>query len=127
MDCPDYIIMEPERKTGQYLQRENRGAIQRMYRLGFSNRIIAREPHCSPTTIGNELCRGTPPRKSNKGQAPGYFAKHGQAVYRSSRSRCHKLRKVVHCSAFLVWSARQAENIVGLWTPALDMQAPWVV
>ena len=75
MDCPDYIIMEPERKPGQHLQREDRGAIQRMYRLGFSNRAIEREIHCSPTTVGNELCRGTPPRKSNKGRVPRYSAK----------------------------------------------------
>lgn len=27
MDCPDYITVEPERKPGQHLQREDRGAI----------------------------------------------------------------------------------------------------
>lgn len=110
MDCPDYIIMEPERKPGQHLQREDRGAIQRLYRLGFSNRAIAREIHCSPTTVGNELRRGTPPRKSNKGRAPRYSAKRGQAVYQSNRSRCHKLHKAVHCSAFLAWVTRQVRE-----------------
>ena len=54
MDCPDYIIIEPERKPGRHLQREDWGAIQRLYRLGFSNRAIAREIHCSPTTLSRK-------------------------------------------------------------------------
>ena len=83
MDCCHYITDLPERKSGQHLQREERGAIQALKRQGLSNRAIARELGCSPTTIGNELRRGTPPRKSSKGRAPGYSAKHGEAVYRS--------------------------------------------
>ena len=83
MDCCHYITDLPERKSGQYLQREERGAIQALKRQGLSNRAIARELGCSPTTIGNELRRGTPPRKSSKGRTPGYSAKHGEAVYRS--------------------------------------------
>ena len=103
MDCPDYITVEPERKPGQHLQREERGAIQRLRRLGYSNRAIARELNCSPTTVRNELLRGTPPRKSNKGRVPGYSAKRGQAVYRSNRSRCHKPHKVDNCTEFIDW------------------------
>ena len=83
MDCHHYITDLPERKRGQHLQREERGAIQALKRQGLSNRAIARELGCSPTTIGNELRRGTPPRKSSKDRAPGYSAKHGEAVYRS--------------------------------------------
>ncbi|MFA9381298.1 MAG: hypothetical protein ACERKO_09580 [Acetanaerobacterium sp.] len=46
MDCPDYITVEPERKPGQHLQQEDRGAIQRLHRLGYSNRAIlgSKEP-----------------------------------------------------------------------------------
>jgi len=51
MDCTDYITVEPERKPGQHLQREDRGAIQRLRRLGYSNRAIARELNCSPSTV----------------------------------------------------------------------------
>ena len=72
MDCRHYITDLPERKRGQHLQPEERGAIQALKRQGLSNRAIARELGCSPTTIGNELRRGTPPRKSSKGRAPGY-------------------------------------------------------
>lgn len=58
MDCHDYIINLPERKRGQHLQREERGAIQALKRHGLSNRAIAKVLGCSPTTIGNELKPG---------------------------------------------------------------------
>ena len=74
MDCRHDITDLPERKRGQHLQREERGAIQALKRQGLSNRAIARELGCSPATIGNELRRGTPPRQSSKGRAPGYSA-----------------------------------------------------
>lgn len=70
MDCTQYITVAAERKKGQHLGREERGAIQYLKRHGLSNRAIARELGCSPTTVGNELRRGTPPRKSNKGRPP---------------------------------------------------------
>ncbi|MCE5342201.1 MAG: helix-turn-helix domain-containing protein [Eubacteriales bacterium] len=68
MDCQDYITVDSERKKVQHLQREERGVIQCLMRKGLSNRAIARESGCSPTTVGNELKRGKPPRKSNIGQ-----------------------------------------------------------
>ncbi|WP_415933558.1 helix-turn-helix domain-containing protein [Ruminococcus champanellensis] len=33
----------------------------------MSNRVIAKALGRSPTTVGNELRHGTPPRKSNRG------------------------------------------------------------
>lgn len=110
MDCPNYNTEEPERKAGQHLQREDRGAIQHLHRLGYSNRAIARELHCSPTTVGNELRRGTPSRKSSRGRAPGYSAKLGQAMYRSNRGRCHKPHKVTSRTPFVRWVAQQVRE-----------------
>ena len=107
MDCHQYITDRPERKSGQHLQREERGAIQALKRQGLSNRAIARELGCSPTTIGNELRRGTPPRKSNKGRVPVYSAKRGEAVYRSNRLRSRKPHKLHSCSAFVTWVTTQ--------------------
>ena len=74
MDCQDYITEPTERKKGQHLQREERGAIQHLKHQGYSNRAIARQIGCSPSTVANELRRGTPPRKSNQGRKPGYPA-----------------------------------------------------
>ncbi len=79
MDCQDYIT-ESERKKGQHLQREERGAIEHLKNAGYTNRAIARAIGCSPTTVGNELKRGTPPRKSSKGRKPGYSARRGSGL-----------------------------------------------
>ena len=110
MDCRHYITDLPERKRGQHLQREERGAIQALKRQGLSNRAIARELGCSPTTVGNELRRGTPPRKSNKGRAPGYSARRGEAVYRANRLRSRKPHKLLSCGAFVSWVTAQVRE-----------------
>ena len=122
MDCCHYITDLPERKSGQHLQREERGAIQALKRQGLSNRAIARELSCSPTTIGNELRRGTPPRKSSKGRALGYSAKHGEAVYRSNRFRSRKPHKLLSCGHSYPGLLLRLESTSGLWMPAPAMQ-----
>lgn len=110
MDCQDYTTIQSERKRGQHLQREDRGAIQHLKHLGYSNRAIAREIGCTPTTIGNELRRGTPPRRSNKGRAPGYSAKRGHAVYRANRTRSHKPHKLNCSGPFAAWVVKQVRE-----------------
>ena len=107
MDCYHCITELPERKRGQHLQREERGAIQALKRQVLSNRAIARDLICSPTTVGNELKRDTPPRKSNKGRAPGYSAKRGEAVYRTNRFRSRKPHKLLSCGEFVSWTVAQ--------------------
>lgn len=77
MDCQDYIIVKPERKKGEHLGPEDRGAIKVLHQRGLGIRAIAREVGCAPSTVTNELQRGTPPRKNNKGKAPGYSPKLG--------------------------------------------------
>ena len=80
MDCQDYIAESVDRKKGQHLQREERGAIQHLKNAGYTNSAIARAIGCSPTTVGSELKRGTPPRKSSKGRKPGYSARRTESV-----------------------------------------------
>ena len=69
MDCQDYITVMPERKRGQHLGSEERGAIKALRKQGCGIRAIARVIGCAPSTVSNELARGTPPGKSNKGKA----------------------------------------------------------
>ena len=107
MDCQDYIPVPAERKKGQHLQREERGAIQHLKRQGYSNRAIAREIGCSPSTVANELRRGTPPRKSNQGRKPGYSARRGEAVYKANRKLSRRRHRICRCARFLRWVARQ--------------------
>lgn len=99
-----------ERKKGQYLQREERGAIQQLKNAGYTNRAIARAIGCSPTTVGNELKRGTPPRKSSKGRKPGYSARRGEAVYKANRKRSRKPHRICHCTRFIRWIIEQVKE-----------------
>jgi len=110
MDCHDYITVSPERKRGQHLGREERGAIQHLKRQGYSLRAIAREINCCPSTVMNELRRGTPLRKSHQGRAPEYSAKRGRAVYEANRMRCRRHHHIVRCSAFVQWVVEQVRK-----------------
>ena len=110
MDCQDYITESVERKKGQHLQREERGAIQHLKNAGYTNRAIARAIGCSPTTVVNELKRGTPPRKSSKGRKPGYSARRGEAAYKANRKRSRKPHRICHCTRFIRWIMEQVKE-----------------
>ena len=107
MDCHHCITESAERKKGQHLRMEDRGAIKVLKKLGLGTRAIARQIGCAPSTVTNELRRGTPARKSNKGKAPGYSPTLGEAVYRANRVSCHRHPKAGVCSNFTSWVVRQ--------------------
>ena len=107
MDCQDYITVKSERKKGEHLGPEERGAIKVLRKQGLGIRAIAREVGCAPSTVTNELERGTPPRKSARGKAPGYSPKLGGAVYRANRAVCRKSLKAKSCKAFIAWVVKQ--------------------
>ena len=106
MEYSHSITISAERKRGQHLGPEERGAIQQLTKLGYSNRAIARMINCSPSTVGYELQRGTP-AYCGRGRKPGYTAKRGAAVYSANRSRCRRTKSVPRDSAFLRWTAEQ--------------------
>ena len=102
MDHTQYTTNGAERKPGTHLTIEDRGAIQAMKKLGYSNRAIARYLHCAPSTISNELKRGTPPRTGSRGRAPGYGAKRGDAVYKENRKNSHKPHRIDKCTSLIL-------------------------
>lgn len=103
MDKLYSTINVEERKRGQHLGAEERGAIQRLKKLGYSNRAIAKEINCSPSTVGYELKRGMP-EYTGRGRKPCYSAKRGAAVYRAHRSRCRRPQKYYSNTAFFNWA-----------------------
>ena len=104
MDKSYSITISAERKRGEHLGAEERGAIQRLKKLGYSNRFIAREINCSLSTVGYALGHGTP-AYSGRGRSPGYSAKRGAAVYRANRLRCRRHKKHDLNTAFVRWMA----------------------
>lgn len=109
MDKSHSIIISAERKRGQHLGAGERGIIQSLHKLKYSNRSIARELDCSPSTIGYELKRGTP-AYSGHGRKPSYSAKRGAAVYKTNRSRCRRPKTVPRNSAFLRWMLEKVQG-----------------
>lgn len=107
MDYQDYTTFQPERKKGQHLGPEERGAIKALLKQGLGIRAIARVIGCAPSTVTNELKRGTPPRKSSKGRAPVYSPKRGEAVYKANRVASRKPLKAASCGAFIAWTVIQ--------------------
>ena len=86
MDCHHCITESAERKKGQHLRMEDRGAIKVLKKQGLGPRAIARQIGCAPSTVTNELRRGTAARKSNKGKAPGYSPPAGRGCLQSQQS-----------------------------------------
>ena len=103
MDYSNFTINESERKPGQHLQREDRGAIEKLHREGYSLRKIAKLINCSPSTVMYELRRGTVSRKPGRGRPPIYLAKRGHYVYKHNRKACHKPHKLDTCKSFVKW------------------------
>ena len=110
MDHTQYTTNGAERKPGTHLTMEDRGAIQAMKKLGCPNRVIARYLHCAPSTISNELKRGTPPRTGSRGRVPGYSAKRGDAVYKENRKNSHKPHRIDKCTSFVQWVVTQVRT-----------------
>lgn len=98
-----------ERKRGQHLKAEDRGAIQQLKRLGYSNRAIAKQLNCSPTTVGNELKRGTK-AYCGRGRKPEYSAKRGYETYKKNRQKSHRPVTIARSSVFINWVAKQVRD-----------------
>ena len=81
------------RRRGQHLTLLERGIIQAGLRAGRSLRAIAREVGCSPSTVANEVKRGTPKRKEGADDPPVYDGRLGQRVYEAHRLCCHRPAK----------------------------------
>ena len=87
MACPKYSTEMAERKKGQHLRMEERGAIKALEKQGLGVRAIARAIGCAPTTVTNELRRGTPARKEYTRADPKLFAQAGGSSLCSEAER----------------------------------------
>jgi len=110
MDHLNYTTITPDRERGQHLKFEDRCSIKIYHKLGYSLRQIAAVLNCSPSTVMNELRRGTGKRNGNRGRKPEYSAKRGQANYEANRSRCHKPHRLEKDSAFIKWMISQVRD-----------------
>ena len=86
-------------KKGKHLSFEERVIIQLRIKDNYSIRAIAREIGCSPTTVSNEIKRGTVLMYKN--HSPHYRAKAGQAKYEANRQNSCRNYDYVEKSKFI--------------------------
>ena len=96
MDQNDYTT---KRRKGKHLTEEERVIIQTRLKDGWTDRKIAREIGCSPSTIGNEKKRGT--IEVYNGNVRRYKAKAGQQKYEENRQNSKKSFKFIDVSPFI--------------------------
>lgn len=110
MDRIYYTTKTTEHARSKHLKFEDRCSIRIYNKLGYSNRYIAKELNCSPSTIGYELKRGTGERHGSRGRKPEYSAKRGQSVYNENRSNCHRKSEISAENPFVVWLISKVKN-----------------
>lgn len=84
---------------GKHLSYENRALIQIRLKDNYSIRAIAREIGCSPSTVSNEIARGSVTLYN--GQVIRYKASTGQKTYENNRKHCCRHYNFLSRSAFL--------------------------
>ena len=112
MDQFRFNTIETSRKTGKHLTLDERGIIQALHQQGHSLRYIATIVGCAHTTIYNEIRRGTPKPKNNRGRRPQYTAKSGQKAYEEHRKHSRKPLKIYcdDCEPFINWMVTQVRE-----------------
>lgn len=118
MDQSNSNIIREVRKSGSHLTLADRGMIQAFRSEHHSLRYIARKIGCSPSTILNELRRGTPKKNGTKGRNPVYTAVRGQQAYEKHRANSHRhcLIDDGSCNDFLLWAAEKIRSKEDKWS-----------
>ena len=94
----DYSITSSHKK-GKHLSYDDRHTIQLRLKDGHSIRAIAREIGCSPSTVSNEIKRGTV--SMYKGSVHRYKAKAGQEAYENHKASSGRRYDFVLKSRFI--------------------------
>ena len=106
-----YSNTKPHQK-GKHLSKDDRITIQVMHSIGCSNRAIARELNCSPSTIGYELKRGTVSLYT--GNVKRYKAAKGQMTYERHRRECGRKSLFLRRSKFINYVSQVSISEAGL-------------
>ena len=101
MGSKNHTTVQAERRRGPHLGPEERGAIKALKKHGFGARAISRAIGCAPSTVTNELERGTPLRRKSPRLLPEAG---GEAVYKAHRANSRKPRKAVMDAMAALWA-----------------------
>jgi hypothetical protein len=86
MDCQDYITVKAERKKGQHLGAEERGAIKVLVKQGLGIRAIAQSHRLRPFHCHKRAAaRHAAPKEQQRENHPATPPQLGEAVYKANR------------------------------------------
>ena len=102
-----------KQKKGKHLTPEERVIIQTRLKDKWSDRAIAREIGCSPSTIANEKKRGSV--KMYKGHVTRYKAKAGQEQYEKNRQGSRRQYKILKVTRFIEYARERFRE--DKWSP----------
>ena len=94
-------------RTNKHLNGEERFYIAKQHQAGDSIRAIARSLGRSPSTISNELKRGTVEQIQQGRKVMSYLNEAGQSAYERSREASKKQYKLLKVSPFIEWVERK--------------------
>jgi IS30 family transposase len=77
-----------------HLTAAQRGKIEILSQINYTNKQIAKEIGCHPSTIGRELKRGAGLCSSSSSSSSNYSAVLGQSTYDLNRTNCYNRRKL---------------------------------
>lgn len=110
MDHKHYTLKAVDRQKGKHLTFENRCEIKTLHKLGFSNRRIADYLNCSPSTISNELSRGTKVKNTHIGRPSEYSPRRGQNNYNKNRLNCGRKNRLSADNPFVKWVVHRVKS-----------------
>ena len=103
---------------GKHLSYEERVLIQIRLKDHYSIRAIAREIGCSPSTVSNEIARGSVALYN--GHVTRYKASAGQKAYEDNRKNSCRHYDFLSRSAFLEYVFKHFTEVADHWMPVPD-------
>lgn len=103
----DYNNHNTNSRTNKHLNEADRFYIEKQHQSGESIRAIARSLGRSPSTISDELKRGTVEQIQQERKVKGYYSEAGQSAYERSKEASKKQYKRLKISLFIEWVERK--------------------
>ncbi len=118
MDCKDHTTVQPERKRGQHLGPEERGAIKALKKQGFGVRAIPRAIGCAQAPLQTSWSEAHRPAGAAREKPPATLQSEGRrSIKPTERTAASPARLTPASRSSPGWSSR-CGSTNGRWMPA---------
>jgi IS30 family transposase len=111
MDCQDYITVKPERKKGEHLRAEERGAIKVLVKQGSWYTSHCASQSVAPLPLSQTSCSvAHRPERAAEERHPATPPHSEKRSIRPTESVCRKPLKAKSCKLFIAWVVEQVRE-----------------